>query len=388
MRWEPSSQPELLWDIIAGRSELVSAEELDAIHVAVPSPPLSQEHISAVQSAVTTLPVPVVDQSILAMESVLSQSQGVEPDVTQIPLKLLDALRKIVPSLASRLLEQLARTASFQMARESGSKGSSPMDISPPPGQLSVVPVHCFIAPGDNPDLPIILSSDSDSGQVVTRTGVASNTGVECVSHTSASTDSSEYERPSDHYISTASEGHNLAHAISITPTSSSLHSSDQISVPDMGPIARGGCMQDKAGREATARERKLNSDLLAKHITDTALLIPFPDRDLTPPLSMLDDQVNLDHQNVMVSRSLLMVGLAVDQLVDNQLAAEANRTAICTVGELNDARLGYSHYFLREPITLLDEACMSIESPVLRCMLDVVGDVLSTGPHWSADLD
>jgi hypothetical protein len=59
-------------------------------------------------------------------------------------------------------------------------------------------------------------------------------------------------------------------------------------------------------------------------------------DRDLSPALSTMMEQALLDQQNVMVSRSLLMVGLAVDQLVNDQLAAEANQMAICMVGELN----------------------------------------------------
>jgi hypothetical protein len=137
VRWEPSSQPELPWDIIAGRSEMVSADELEAIRLAVPSPPLSQEHTLAVASAAFSLPLPVVEQSILAMEEVLSQSQGIEPDVTQIPLEVLQELWKVVPSPASRLPFQITCTLSFQMARESGSKGSSPMDISPPPSRTA-----------------------------------------------------------------------------------------------------------------------------------------------------------------------------------------------------------------------------------------------------------
>jgi hypothetical protein len=147
--WEPSSQPELLWDILAGHSEMVTAEELDAICQAVPSPPLSQEHETALKSAAFLLPLPVVEQSICAMETVLSQSQGGEPDITQVPIEVLNELHKVMPSPASRLPDQLARTASFQMARESGSKGSSPMDISPPPpGWLSAAPVHRFITLG------------------------------------------------------------------------------------------------------------------------------------------------------------------------------------------------------------------------------------------------
>jgi hypothetical protein len=177
-RWEPSSQPELLWDIIAGHSEMVSAEELEAIRIVVPSPPLSQEHSNAVASAVFSLPIPVVEQSILAMEVVLSQSQGAEPDVTQIPVEVLNELQKVVPSPASCLPAQLARTPSFQMARESGLKGSSPMDISPPPlGQLIAAPVHLSPCPRDHPELPILLSSDSEPAGPTLLAGTGTNTG-------------------------------------------------------------------------------------------------------------------------------------------------------------------------------------------------------------------
>jgi hypothetical protein len=322
------------------------------------------------------------------METVLSQSQGTELDVTQIPVEVLNELRKIVPSPASRLPHQLARTPSFQQARESGSKGSSPMDISPPPlplGQLSAAPVHRFFAPGDNPDIPIVLSSDSDSVQLASPAAAVSNTGEGRGSHDSSSLSSFEYERSSDHIATTASEGHDQAHAISITPTDSSIHSSfhssDRISVPDMGPAARGGQMQDKTGREA-ADQRALIKQISTGPISHG----PVERTSITPSLS--DEEVRIDQQNVLVARSLLSTGLAVDQLISDQMAAEAERTNICTAGELNDARLGYSHYFLREPITLLDEACMSVESPVLRRMLDVVGAVISTGPRWSEQSD
>jgi hypothetical protein len=325
-RWEPSSQPELLWDILAGRSEVVSAEELEAICIAVPSPPLSQEHIASIHLAVTSLPIPVVEKSILAMEAVLSQSQGAEPDVTQVPLEVLNVLRVVVPSPASHLPDQLARLASFQHTRESGSKGSSPMDISlSPPQGISALPVHHFIAPGDNPGIPIILSSDSDSVQRLLPAVVVSNTGEGRVSHDSSSLSSFEYERSSDRLATTASEGHNPAHAISITPTNSSVHSSshssDWVSIPDMGLIAQGGRMQDKSGCKAATCANNQVGEAIAAHIANTLLPLPEPIRDLSPSPSATELQDLLDHQNMLVSRSLLLTGLAVDQLITDQLA-------------------------------------------------------------------
>jgi hypothetical protein len=204
--------------------------------------------------------------------------------------------------------------------------------------------------------------------------------------HASSSLSSLISDRNSDSIVSSVSAGHDPKHAISITPTESvhsSFHSSDRVSVPDMGPAARGGHMQDKAGREARARAPQE----VINHISATQLPLPEVEQvSMTPDIP--DEEVRMNQQNVLVARSLLSTGLAVDQLITDQLVAEADRTNICTAGELNDARLGYSHYFLREPITLLDEACLSVESPVLRHMLDVVGAVLSTGPRWSEDSD
>jgi hypothetical protein len=71
----------------------------------------------------------------------------------------------------------------------------------------------------------MLISSDSE------------NTTEGRASHDSASS-SGCYEQPSDLYVSTASEGHDPAHAIEISPSISLLHSSDRISVPDMGLIA------------------------------------------------------------------------------------------------------------------------------------------------------
>jgi hypothetical protein len=86
------------------------------------------------------------------------------------------------------------------------------------------------------------------------------------------------------------------------------------------------------------------------------------------------------DNSNVMVSWALLSDGLEVDKLVTDNLAMEVKHTVLCMTGELNKVRLGYSDYFLEEPIRLLDETCMIIESLTLCCMLDVVGVVLSVG--------
>jgi hypothetical protein len=48
---------------------------------------------------------------------------------------------------------------------------------------------------------------------------------------------------------------------------------------------------------------------------------------------------------------------------------------------ELSSIRLGYAHYFLDSPITLVDDPSVPVESEFLRKMADIVGAVLCGGP-------
>jgi hypothetical protein len=53
---------------------------------------------------------------------------------------------------------------------------------------------------------------------------------------------------------------------------------------------------------------------------------------------------------------------------------------------ELNRVREGFSHYFLREPLALLKDPSVPIESEHLCRMADIVGAVLSGGPRTMAE--
>jgi hypothetical protein len=158
-RWR-SSQSELLWDIMAGRSELVPPDELEAIRIAVPSPPMSQDHTSNLAEAVPLLDPSVIEQTIVAMEEARSSSQEATPALLNIPAAFWDALRVATRPPPSWVPEILTRSASFNLARDTpGSAGSSPMDISPPsPGRIPIHPPSP--SDGDHPLAPIVLSSD------------------------------------------------------------------------------------------------------------------------------------------------------------------------------------------------------------------------------------
>jgi hypothetical protein len=59
----------------------------------------------------------------------------------------------------------------------------------------------------------------------------------------------------------------------------------------------------------------------------------------------------------------------------------EASTTLQGATDELNSVRLGFSHYFLRDPISLVEDPSIPVESVYLRKMADIVGAVLCGGP-------
>jgi hypothetical protein len=64
----------------------------------------------------------------------------------------------------------------------------------------------------------------------------------------------------------------------------------------------------------------------------------------------------------------------------------EAEGALESITAELNRVREGFSHYFLREPLALLEDPSVPIESEHLRRMADIVGAVLSGGPRTMAE--
>jgi hypothetical protein len=55
---------------------------------------------------------------------------------------------------------------------------------------------------------------------------------------------------------------------------------------------------------------------------------------------------------------------------------------------ELSSVRLGFAHYFLRDPIALVNDPSVPVESAYLRKMADIVGAVLCGGPCDTSESD
>jgi hypothetical protein len=153
-RWESSSQPEILWELLAERCR-----------AGIP-PTLSQEQNAAVEAAIAHIPTTTVDNTIVEMETAIATSQGNSPALTVVSDEFWNALQAALPP--SGIPPVITQGPTFQQSRQQlSSGGSSPMDtssdgiIAPAPHSPSLItPLPAL---GDLPHAPIILSSDSDT---------------------------------------------------------------------------------------------------------------------------------------------------------------------------------------------------------------------------------
>jgi hypothetical protein len=66
----------------------------------------------------------------------------------------------------------------------------------------------------------------------------------------------------------------------------------------------------------------------------------------------------------------------------------EAITTLQDATDELSDLRVGFAHYFLRDPLSLVEDPSVPVESEYLRKMADIVGAVLCGGPCSTSESD
>jgi hypothetical protein len=382
-RWSSSSQPEILWELLAERRR-----------AGIP-PTISQEQNAALEAAIAHIPTTIVTDTIVSMEEAAQASQeGLSPALTVVSDTFWEAIQLALP--ASGIPAQITTTPSFTEARHpSQSVGSSPMDISsdlPSPGRPAV-PAPSPQQLGDDPNAPIVLSSDSDvqvpSGIPVTREQRDGNEATsplpaehEATSPLPASSMSGE--RPSDHFPSASvSFGDDAAHALEISSDSpmSSFHSSQAASVPDMGPARRGGKM-------TTGRPTDQFEDVSPAVLARARYLNVIPARDtksMTP-----ERELSEVARAIPALQRLATTPLTDGSVFNVEVMEEAQREAEVTfqgiTDELNRVREGFSHYFLRDPLTLLEDPPVPVESGHLRRMADIIGAVLSGGPRTSAE--
>jgi hypothetical protein len=143
-RWESSSQPEILWELLA-----------EWRRAGIP-PSLSQEQNAAVEAAIAHIPVPTIDATIVEMEQVIAASQGASPALTTVSDAFWEALQAALP--ASGIPALITSGPAFQEARMTPSNGSSPMDTSsdgilPPPRHADAL-VTPLLAHGDILEAP------------------------------------------------------------------------------------------------------------------------------------------------------------------------------------------------------------------------------------------
>ncbi|KAN0136742.1 hypothetical protein V8E53_005512 [Lactarius tabidus] len=159
VQYQPDAPPvyHTLFAILSSQATVVAQEELDAIRVAVPSPPETPSPEDVLEVVSRILPVlsnEATTMSIHAMERVLAQSlEPNELELNDVPPEVWAALCTAVPVKGSSLNNSISRSSSFTEARESIHSGkSSPMDDSP---------THT-----NNANLPLFLPGSSSLGQL------------------------------------------------------------------------------------------------------------------------------------------------------------------------------------------------------------------------------
>jgi hypothetical protein len=384
-RWESSSQPEILWELLAERRR-----------AGIP-PTLSQEQNAAVEAAIAHIPTTTVDNTIVEMEAAVAASQNNSPALTVVSDDFWNALQAILP--ASGIPPVITQGPAFNQSRpQLSSGGSSPMDTSsdgiaaPAPHSPSLItPLPTM---GDLPNAPIILSSDSDMTPPppvrVSPLGVHEEPEITNLVSASppfisggeatalSANDSMEGSIPSNvtPVDSVSSWGRDAGHPLELSSdpsTHSDLRSSEVPDVPDMGSARRGGKMSTRkatddletASPAVLARARYLN--VVPARDTKAS------DSDSPPPVT----NATL-HQFAVAN---LNDGKVFTYANMDTAHEEAAATLQGATDELSRVRMGFAHYFLRDPLALVEDPSVPVESEYLRKMADIVGAVLCGGP-------
>jgi hypothetical protein len=184
---------------------------------------------------------------------------------------------------------------------------------------------------------------------------------------------------------SVSSWGRDANHPLELSsdPSShSSLCASEIPDVQDMGSARRGGRIStskatevfEGAGPAILARARYLNvvpardtrsSDSAPANepVVANAILHKFATTDLTN--GSVFTYANMDNAH-----------------------EEAAATLQGATDELSKVRMGFAHYFLRDPLALVEDPSVPVESDYLRKMVDIVGAVLCGGPCSTLESD
>jgi hypothetical protein len=253
-----------------------------------------------------------------------------------------------------------------------------------------------FPALGDIPNAPISLSSDSDTphpppnvvpshgtheaAEITNRASLTPPITQGEVIATPSANASMEGSVPSNvtPIDSVSSWGRDANHPLELSsdPSShSSLRTSEVPDVQDMGSARKGGKMT--TGKSTDVMEGA-NPAVLAR----ARYLSVVPARDTRSADS--GPAGDITHTNAILRK------FAVTDLTDGSVFTygnmatahdEATATLRDATDELGAVRIGFAHYYLRDPLALVEDPSVPVESEYLRKMADVVGAVLCGGP-------
>ncbi|KAN0141041.1 hypothetical protein V8E53_000797 [Lactarius tabidus] len=130
------------------------------------------------------------------------------------------------------------------------------------------------------------------------------------------------------------------------------------------------------------------NRESITRHLEHAQALLSVDNDRLTPSFQFPTES----HNAALSLRSLINM-----QVMDRSLAPLTGTNchyyqaegAMHTIrDELNQAVEGHSHYFLREPLSIMEDLAFPVQSDELRHILDLAGAALSAGPRIDSDQD
>jgi hypothetical protein len=360
----------------------------------------------AVEAALSHIPPTTINNTIEEMESAIALSQGNSPALTVVSDKFWEALQAALP--ASGIPPIVTQGPAFQESHQQTlSEGSSPMDtssdsiIAPTPHSPSLITP--LPAPGDLLNVPIFLSSDSATPSPPTAPALphGEHGATEITDLVSASpppapggvvatpsaVSSMEGSIPSNvtPIDSVSSWGRDADHPLELSSdpsVHSSLRASEIPDVPDMGLARRGG-------RISSGKVTEVFEGASLAILARARYLNVVPARDTKSSDSALTKEP--------VVANAILRKFATTDLSDGSVFTYANmdtahKEAVTTLqgatDKLNSVGMGFAHYFLRDPLALVEDPSVPVESDYLRKMADIVGAVLCGGPCATSESD
>jgi hypothetical protein len=130
------------------------------------------------------------------------------------------------------------------------------------------------------------------------------------------------------------------------------------------------------------------NREAITQHLEHAPALLEVGSDRLTPAFQFLPESHNAALSIQSLVNSQVMDGSMVPLISTNYRYYQVEGAMHAIRDELNQVVEGHSHYFLREPLSIMEDPAFPVQSEELQRILDLAGAALSAGPCMDNDQD